>query len=178
MPRKFSDNAATTLAQALLIGGTTLTVQAGKGDNFPAVIGHGAAGSAPDYFVITLEDAAGNREKVKVEQRAAASDALGSGGYPLVRGYDGTVARAWNIGDVVDLRVDRSEMIDADDKVQAGVLGRMFGIKGSTTAGLNFGYYGGQIVVDGVITAIADGVAALVGNQTNYIERTLPASSA
>jgi hypothetical protein len=69
-------------------------------------------------------------------------------------------------------------MIDIDDKVQAGTLGRMFGIKGSTTAGLNFGYYGGQLVVDGVVTAIADGIAALVAAQTNYVERTRRASSA
>jgi hypothetical protein len=173
MTRKYTDNAGTTLAQQLLIGGTTLQVAAGKGDNFPAVTGRGAAGSAPDYFVITLEDAAGNREKIKVEQRAAGNDVLGSVGYPLVRAYDGTVARQWNPGDIVDLRWEKSEAIDVEDKIQAGAVGRLFGLKGSTTNGLNMGFYGGQLVVDGVITAIADAVLALTAAQTNYIERTV-----
>ena len=171
MGRKFTDNALTTLAVAVAAVDTTLTVTAGKGDNFPAVTGKGAAGSAIDYFVITLEDAAGNREKIKVEQRAAGSDALGSAGYPLVRGYDGTVARAWSVGDSVDLRVDLSFLRDTDDKVSASALGRAFGAKGSTTNGLNFGYYGGALSVDGVLSSIADGVVVLTANQTNYVER-------
>lgn len=172
MARKFTDNAATTLASAITAISTTLAVAAAKGDNFPAVTGRGVAGSAIDYSVITLEDAAGNREKIKVEHRAAGSDTLGSAGYPLVRGYDGTVARAWNPGDIVDLRVDRSELVDMDDKITAAGPGRAFGLKGSTTVGLTFGYYGGQVAVDGVVTAIADGTVLLTASQTNYVERT------
>jgi hypothetical protein len=172
MTRKYTDNAATTLAQQLLVGGTTLQVAAGKGDNFPAVTGRGAAGSAPDYFILTLEDAALNREKIKVEQRAAGNDVLGSVGYPLVRGYGGTVARGWNVGDIVDLRWEKDEATDIEDKVQAGALGRLFGLKGSTTNGLNMGFYGGQLVVDGVVTAVADGVLALTAAQINYVERS------
>ena len=90
---KFKDNALTTLASGIANVATTLAVPAGKGDNFPAIIGAGTPGSATDYFVITMENAAGQRELIKVEHRAAGSDTLGTGGYPLVRGYGGSTAR-------------------------------------------------------------------------------------
>lgn len=172
MGQKFTDNALTTLASGINAGSTTLTVAAGKGDNFPALTGRGTPGSTPDFFVITMENAAGAREKIRVEHRPAASDTLGSAGFPLVRGYDGTVAQAWILGDSVDLRWEKSEAIDVNDKKDAGAPGRAFGWKASTTAGLNFGYYGGIIVVDGVVTTVADGTVALTGSQTNFVERT------
>lgn len=172
MTRKFTDNAATTLATSILAGATTLNVATGKGDNFPAITGRGVAGSAPDNFVVTLENSAGAREKILCEHRAAGNDTLGSAGYPLVRGYDGTTPLPWTAGDVVDLRWDKSEAIDANDKVQAAAPGRAFGQKGSTTAGLTYGYYGDQLQVDGVITAVADGTVVLTASQTNYVERT------
>lgn len=172
MGRKFTDNAATTLATSILAGATTLNVPAGKGDNFPAITGRGTPGATLDYFVITMESAGGQREKIRVEHRAAANDTLGSAGYPLVRGYDGTTPRDWTAGDVVDLRWDKSEAEDVDDKAIAGAPGRAFGYKDSTTAGLTYGYYGGQLPVDGVITAVADATVVLTASQTNYVERT------
>ena len=171
MSRRYTDNALTTLAGALAIGGTTLTVLTGKGDNFPSIAGRGAAGSALDYFVITMEDSAGNREKIKVEERAGGSDVLGSAGYPLARGYDGTAPRAWAAGDLVDLRIERKGIQEElTDLVAADAPARLFGPKASTTSGLNFGYYGGQMWVDGVLTTIADGLIALTASVTNYIE--------
>jgi hypothetical protein len=172
MGRKYTDNALTLLASGLAIGGTTLAVTAGKGDNFPAITGRGAAGSAPDYFVITLEDSSGNREKIRVEHRAAGNDTLGSGGYPLVRGYDGTAPRTWLAGDSVDMRVDKSEAQDHEDKVAGAGIGRAFGYRGAGTVGLNFGYYGGVVQADGALTIIADGSVLLTASQTNFIERT------
>src|SRR5258708_1611360 len=100
MGRKYSDNALTTLASSLAIGGTTLAVGAGKGDLYPAIVGHGTPGSTPDFFVITMENAAGTREKIRVEQRAGGVDTLGSAGFPLVRGYDGTTPAALSAGDL------------------------------------------------------------------------------
>ncbi|MEK6244017.1 MAG: tail fiber protein [Pseudomonadota bacterium] len=170
MGRKFSDNALTTLSGAITAVSTTLTVAAGKGANFPVLTGKGAAGSALDHSIITMEDAAGNREKIKVEERVV--DVLGSAGYPLVRGYDATVARAWNPGDSVDLRIEKAGLADHEDKVQAAGQGFMFGNKDSTTVGLTYGYFGGTLAVDGVVTAIADGTVVLTAAQTNYVERT------
>lgn len=170
MGRKYTDNAVTPLATSIGIGATTLAVGAGKGDLFPAVVGHGTPGSTPDFFVITMENAAGTREKIRVEQRAGGIDTLGSAGFPLVRGYDGTTPAAWNAGDLVDLRTEKSGMQDIDDKAQGA--NRAFGIRGPGTSGLNFGYYGGTVLNDGALTNIADGAVALTASQTNFVERT------
>jgi len=47
-----------------------------------------------------------------------------------------------------------------------------FSYKPATTTGLTLGYYGGQMLVDGVLTAISDGTVALTLSTTNYIEAT------
>lgn len=170
MGRKYSDNALTPLSGSISSGATTLAVGAGKGDLYPVIVGHGTPGSTPDYFVITMENAAGTREKIRVEQRAVGVDTLGSAGFPLVRGYDGTTPAAWNAGDLVDLRMERSGVQDVEDKTQAA--NRAFGIRGPGTSGLNFGYYGGTLLPDGVLTNIPDGAVALTASQTNFVERT------
>lgn len=46
----------------------------------------------------------------------------------------------------------------------------IFGRRASTTAALTWGYYGGMLLVDGVLTAIANGTVALTASQTNYVE--------
>jgi hypothetical protein len=48
----------------------------------------------------------------------------------------------------------------------------LFGKKYSTTTGLTLGYYGGIMMIDGVLTSIADGTVALTASQTNYVEAT------
>lgn len=96
MALKFTDNALTTLATGINNAATQLTVAAGTGANFPAVAG------AIDYFIITMEDASGNREFIRCDNRAG--DLLGSASYPLQRGYNGSTARSWSAGDSVDLR--------------------------------------------------------------------------
>jgi len=47
-----------------------------------------------------------------------------------------------------------------------------FGRRQSTTSGLTWGYYGGTISVDGVLTQIANGTLALTASLTNYVETT------
>lgn len=42
----------------------------------------------------------------------------------------------------------------------------------ATTTGLTLGYTGGQMLLDGVLTAISDGTVALSASVTNYIEAT------
>lgn len=99
MSIRFSDNAATTLAGALAATDTQLMVAAGSGAKYPAL-----SGADGGYVILTLEDALGNREKIRADYRAG--DLLGSATYPLQRGYGGTVARAWVAGSVVDLRAN------------------------------------------------------------------------
>ena len=70
------------------------------------------------------------------------------------------------------MRIERFGIQDIEDKAQAAGVGRAFGNKDSTTVGLNFGYYGGQVLADGVLTTVVDGVVALTLSQVNYVERT------
>ena len=47
-----------------------------------------------------------------------------------------------------------------------------FGRRASTCSGLTWGYYGGTIQVDGVLTQIANGTLTLTASTTNYVETT------
>lgn len=48
----------------------------------------------------------------------------------------------------------------------------IFGRKHTTTTGLTWGYYGGYLFVNGVLTSIADGTVSLTASNTNYVEAT------
>lgn len=103
MPRLFTDNAITTLATGITGVETEMTVAAGKGAGFPVVDGTDA-----NYFVITMEDAAGELEFIRVDHRVG--DVLGSVTYPNTRDYDGSSAQAWIADDTVDLRWTSASM--------------------------------------------------------------------
>lgn len=106
-------NAYSTLAGTLTDIATTLTVQTGHGDRFPEITG-------TNYTYITLEDGSNNIEVVKVTARAAASDSM-----TIVRAQDGSSARAWSIGDMVECRPTAGVINDkaglTDDNSLAGV---------------------------------------------------------
>lgn len=65
-----------------------------------------------------------------------------------------------------------SKEVTANALFDAGSPATLFGRRSSTSSGLTWGYYGGAMVVDGVITAIANGTLALSASTTNYIEAT------
>jgi hypothetical protein len=48
----------------------------------------------------------------------------------------------------------------------------LFGRRALTTTGLTWGYYGGMMLVDGVLTSISNGTVALSASSTNYVEAT------
>jgi hypothetical protein len=98
MAQLFKNNAYSALAASLTNVATTLTVTTGQGDRFPAV-------TAPDFFHLTLQDASNNIEVVKVTARTAGADSM-----TIERAQEGTSARAWNIGDVVELRLTASAL--------------------------------------------------------------------
>ena len=56
----------------------------------------------------------------------------------------------------------------------AGSPATLFGRRASLCSGLNWFYYGGAMLIDGVLTAIANNAAALVlsASTTNYVEAT------
>lgn len=103
------NNAYSTLASALASGGTSLAVGIGHGDRFPVVV-------APDYTVVTLEDAVGRREIVKITARAAASDVL-----TIVRAQESTIALNWAAGDVVELRFTAGTLQDSINATDAHI---------------------------------------------------------
>lgn len=98
MAQKYVNNAYSTLASTIGTGDTSITVSPGRGDRWPEI-------AAPNYCYTTLEDALGNIEIVKVTARAAGSDVL-----TVTRAQQGTTARAWNLGDLVELRVTAIEL--------------------------------------------------------------------
>lgn len=65
-----------------------------------------------------------------------------------------------------------SKEVTANALFDAGSPATLFGRRSSTSSGLTWGYYGGAMMVDGVITAIANGTLTLSASTTNYIEAT------
>lgn len=93
MAQLFKNNAYSALAASLTNIATTLTVTSGHGDRFPVI-------AAPDFMLLTLQDASNNIEVVRVTARASGADSM-----TITRAQDGTTARAWNLDDVVELRL-------------------------------------------------------------------------
>lgn len=73
--------------------------------------------------------------------------------------------------DTIDTSDVQKEAI-ANQFFNAASVALLFGNRPDTTTGLTWGYYGGDLEVDGVITAIANGTVALTASQTNYVEAT------
>ena len=64
--------------------------------------------------------------------------------------------------------------VTANNAFNAGSTATLFGRRESLCSGLNWYYYGGYLLVDGVLTAIANNSSALVlsASTNNYIEST------
>lgn len=98
MAQLFRNNAFSALGAPLTNIATTLTVTTGQGDRFPTV-------TAPDFMLLTLQDASNNIEIVRVTARTAASDTM-----TITRAQEGTTARSWSLGDVLELRLTASTL--------------------------------------------------------------------
>ena len=96
---QFANDAKSTLLSAISAVATSLTIQAGDGSLYPSL-------SGSKFFYITLQNAAGTREIVKVEARAG--DILST----LTRAQEGTTAIAFSAGDKVDLRLTAQGLED------------------------------------------------------------------
>lgn len=91
MPLLIANNATSTLAASATNVATTITVQTGDASLFPSP-------AAGEYFLATLIDASLNREIVKCTSRTGAA-------LTVVRGQEGTTARAWNAGDRISVQM-------------------------------------------------------------------------
>jgi len=67
-----------------------------------------------------------------------------------------------------------SKEVTANDALNAASPAMLFARRGALCSGLSWFYYGGTMLVDGVLTAIANNAAALAltASATNYIEAT------
>src|SRR5437868_5750105 len=106
MNLKFANNAASKLTGGVSPTGTDFLIDPADDGKYPVIAAVGA-----DYFRITIEDELGNREIVKINQHVAGSNTLKC---TVVgnRAQEGTVARAWVTGNLVEIRVTKSDLED------------------------------------------------------------------
>lgn len=102
----YVNNAASTLLTNITPTDTGLALPSGHGARFPSP----ATGQA---FRLTIEDKTGNIEIVEVTKRA--NDVL-----TIVRGREGTLAKAFTAGDVVEARVTAGILQYLDFQAAAG----------------------------------------------------------
>lgn len=70
------------------------------------------------------------------------------------------------------LQSQASKEVTVNAMLDAASPAMIFGRRASTSAGLTWGYYGGTMLVDGALTAIANGTLTLAASQTNYVQAT------
>jgi hypothetical protein len=88
---KLANNASSTLASAINNVVTTVSIASGDASKFPAL-------AAGEWFPLTVVDASGNIEVMRVTARSSAT-------LTVVRGQEGTTARAFAAGSKCDLRL-------------------------------------------------------------------------
>ena len=188
MPQLFTNNARALLASGIDNVATSLTVEAAKADLFPtANTGTGTVPSVNNWFKITLQDSSGNVEIMYVRTRTAGSAVMSN----VVRGQEGTTARAFSAGTVVGLRITAADVegsiAAANNSVQltgnqtingtktfsqaivapAGVTGNVTGNAGSVTNGVyttgNQTIGGNKIFTGHTIVTITSGAVGTAG---------------
>jgi hypothetical protein len=96
---KVANNAFATLASGITSSATSITVASGQGARFPIL-------GALDYFYATLINTSNQLEIVKCTARSG--DVL-----TVVRAQEGTTARAYDVGDRIEIRITAATFIDA-----------------------------------------------------------------
>jgi hypothetical protein len=104
---KVANNAFATLAAGISDSATSITVASGQGARFPTL-------GAGDYFYATLVDTANQLEIVKCTARSG--DAL-----TVVRAQESTVARAYDAGDRIEIRITAQTFADASSTVSGNL---------------------------------------------------------
>lgn len=103
---KVTNNASGTLNAGINSSATTIVLAAGQGARFPTL-------GVNDYFYATLIDTTNNLEIVKVTARS--TDTL-----TVVRGQDGTTARAYSTNDRFELRPTAALFNEFADRATTG----------------------------------------------------------
>lgn len=155
MSVKFSNNGHSTLASSLTTSATSITLASGHGARFPSLTGS-------EYFYATLIDSSNNLEIVKVTARS--SDVL-----TVTRAQESTTARAYAVGDRVELRVTAQGLVDVGTPAADSIINSMIADDAVDTP---------QIADDAITAALIDdnavGAAALNvsgnGSSGQYLE--------
>jgi hypothetical protein len=113
MTQLYSNNAISTLSAGIGTSDTTLFIQGAHGSRFPVVTGGNVAKA-------TLEDASGNIEIVAITAHSSGSASL-----TVVRAQEGTTARAFIIGDLVEMRLTAAALTAFEVDIDA-----LFALKG------------------------------------------------
>lgn len=103
-----TNNASAEIALSITPSDTTIILAAGQGVEFPSP-------GASDYFYATLVDSSNNLEIVKCTTRSA--DTL-----TVVRGQDGTAARSYGAGSLVELRLVAAAFRDLQNQTFTNIL--------------------------------------------------------
>lgn len=152
----FKNRASSLLANTLNAGSTSITVSAGDGNLlFPAI-------SAPDYALLTLEDANGTTEVVKAILRVGDTFTVTGG-----RGQEGTTAGIWTQNLTrVELRTTAGTMekfVQRDGDNMTGTLAMAgFGVTNPVVSGASSRWTGGEIVAAPLRSAPGDASNELV----------------
>ena len=193
MGQKYNNAARALLASGITDVATSLTVEAAKADLFPTA--NTGTGSVPavatGWFKIVLQDSSGNIEIVYVRTRTAGSGVMSD----LIRGQEGTTARAFSAGTVVGLRITAldietsiaaasnsvqltgNQTIDGVKTFNQTVSGSITGNAGTVTNGV---YTTGNQTIDGVKTFNQQIVASggVLGNVTGNITGNITGNAA
>ena len=132
----FANNAGSTLSGAITNVSTTLSVASGAGALFPNP-------TAGQYFVLTLVDAATGLLREIMWCTSRTGDVL-----TVTRGQEGTVAQAWNPGDLVQCLIT------------AGMLAQMLQVGSAPASVIYFGADAGA--VNAIAATVTPSIGALV----------------
>lgn len=146
MPVLFTNNASAPLAASISSSATTIVVTTGQGTLFPAL-------SGSDYFYATLTNSSNQLEIVKVTARS--SDTM-----TVVRGQEGTTARAYSAADKIEVRVTAAGLTNM---VQLDGAQTISGAKNFSTTPT---FSGGALSVSGGGTGVSTLTGVPYGNGT------------
>ncbi len=114
MAQLFTNGARALLTSGITSTANSLTIEAGKADLFPvANVGSGSLPSVNNWFKAVLQDSLGNIEIVYVRTRTSGSGVFSN----VLRGQEGTTARAYSAGAVVGLRLTAADVNSVIDFV-------------------------------------------------------------
>lgn len=147
MTQLFTNNAASGLASAVGAGATAIPLKTGDGAKFPTPGGG-------DFFLVTLFQKSGadevNHEIVKCTARSG--DTL-----TVVRAQEGTTARAFNVDDLLELRLTAGALAGLAPLTGTGTSGTWpISITGNAATATNVAWSG----VTGKPAVIAEGATA------------------